>query len=48
MQRESITPELIRLREVEANLKAIEKWNGTMPQVTGGAMPFINVQPKGE
>lgn len=47
MQRESITPELIRLREVEARIKAIEKWNGTMPQVTGGTIPFINVQPDG-
>jgi regulator of protease activity HflC (stomatin/prohibitin superfamily) len=24
--------------------KAIEKWNGTLPQVTGGAMPFINIK----
>lgn len=47
MQREAITPELIRLREVEAKIKAIEKWNGTMPNVTGGAVPFINVQPEG-
>ena len=45
MQRESITPELIRLREVEAQIKAVEKWDGKMPQVSGGAMPFINVQP---
>ena len=33
---ESITPELIRY-------EAIQKWNGKMPQVTGGAMPFINL-----
>jgi regulator of protease activity HflC (stomatin/prohibitin superfamily) len=46
MQRESITPELIRLREVEARIKAIEKWDGKMPQVSGGAVPFINVQPE--
>jgi regulator of protease activity HflC (stomatin/prohibitin superfamily) len=25
-------------------LQAIAKWNGQMPQVTGGAMPFINLQ----
>lgn len=25
------------------NLQAIMKWNGIMPQVTGGAMPFINM-----
>jgi len=24
-------------------LRAIEKWNGVLPQVTGGATPFINV-----
>lgn len=24
-------------------LKAIEKWNGVLPQYTGGAMPFINL-----
>lgn len=24
-------------------IRAIEKWNGVMPQVTGGAMPFINL-----
>jgi hypothetical protein len=25
-------------------MKAIEKWNGVLPQYTGGgAMPFINV-----
>ncbi|HMT37933.1 MAG TPA: SPFH domain-containing protein [Thermomonas sp.] len=46
MQRESITPELIRRREVEARIKAIEKWDGKMPQVSGGAVPFINVQPE--
>ena len=26
-------------------LKAIEKWDGKMPQVTGGAAPFINLKP---
>ena len=25
-------------------LRALEKWNGTLPQVTGGAVPFINLQ----
>ncbi len=24
--------------------KALEKWNGTLPQVSGGATPFINLQ----
>jgi regulator of protease activity HflC (stomatin/prohibitin superfamily) len=44
LQRENISPDLIELRKIEANLKAIEKWNGIMPQVTGsGAVPFIGV-----
>ncbi len=43
-QRDIISRDLIELRKVEANLKAIEKWNGIMPQVTGnGSVPFIGV-----
>jgi prohibitin 2 len=45
LQREAITPELIELRRVEAQLRAIEKWNGQMPNVTSGAVPFISVDP---
>jgi len=44
LQRANISTDLIELRRVEANLKAIEKWNGILPQVTGaGAVPFIGV-----
>lgn len=44
LQRVSISPDLIELRKIEANLKAIEKWNGILPQVTGGGtVPFIGV-----
>jgi len=44
LQRANISTDLIELRKIEANLKAIEKWNGIMPQVTGaGAVPFIGV-----
>lgn len=44
LQRANISQDLIELRKVEANLKAIEKWNGILPQVTGGgAVPFIGV-----
>ena len=44
LQRANISSELIELRKVEANLKAIDKWNGILPQVTGGgAVPFIGV-----
>ncbi|NKE71519.1 prohibitin family protein [Candidatus Manganitrophus noduliformans] len=36
LQRETLTPILLQLR-------AIEKWDGKLPQVSGGAMPFIDV-----
>ncbi|MDH4163557.1 MAG: prohibitin family protein [Nitrospirota bacterium] len=41
LQKQAVSPELIRLREVEAQMKAIEKWDGKLPSVTGGAVPFI-------
>lgn len=44
LQKQEVTPELIELRRIEAELKAIEKWNGQLPNVTGGAVPFINVE----
>lgn len=44
LQKMNISPDLIELRKIEANLKAIEKWNGILPQVTGaGGIPFIGV-----
>jgi prohibitin 2 len=44
LQKANISMDLIELRKIEANLKAIEKWNGILPQVTGGgAIPFIGV-----
>jgi prohibitin 2 len=44
LQRANISPDLIELRKIEANLKAIEKWNGILPQVTGnGAVPFVGL-----
>lgn len=43
LQKEQITPDLIKLREIEARIAAIEKWNGIMPTVTGGVVPFIEV-----
>lgn len=44
LQKQEVTQELIELRQIEAQLKAIEKWDGKLPNVTGGATPFINVQ----
>jgi regulator of protease activity HflC (stomatin/prohibitin superfamily) len=29
--------------EAYVRMKAIEKWNGVLPQVSGGATPFINL-----
>ncbi len=49
LQRANISLDLIELRKVEANLRAIEKWNGVMPQVTGaGPVPFIGVGDTGK
>jgi len=44
LQRANISSDLIELRKIEANIKAIEKWNGVLPQVTGsGAVPLIGL-----
>jgi len=43
LQRQAVSHELVRLREVEAQMKAIDKWDGHLPNVTGGAVPFISV-----
>ncbi len=43
LQRANISRDLLELRKIEANLKAIEKWNGILPNVNSGAMPFIDV-----
>lgn len=44
LQKENVTPHLIKLRQIEASLKAIEKWDGHMPKVTSGAVPFIDAK----
>lgn len=43
IQKQEVTAELIRLREIETQRAAIEKWDGKLPQVTGGGVPFIPV-----
>lgn len=43
MQKQEITPDLIKLRQIEVQKMAIDKWNGIMPQVTGAAIPFIDI-----
>ena len=45
LQREVVSDNLIKLRQVEAQLKAIEKWDGKMPHYMGGEqMPFVMVR----
>jgi hypothetical protein len=43
LQRQAVSPERVRLREVEAQMKTIEKLDGHLPNVTGGAVPFVSV-----
>jgi regulator of protease activity HflC (stomatin/prohibitin superfamily) len=43
LQRQVISPELVKLRQIEAQMKAIDKWDGKLPNVTGGTVPFIQV-----
>lgn len=44
LQKAAVTPELLELRKIEMQSKAIDKWDGKMPQFTGSsAIPFIDV-----
>lgn len=42
--KKSVSAEIIRLKEIEAQMKAIKKWDGRMPSVTGGSMPMFNIK----
>ena len=44
LQKANVTRELVQLRQIEASIRAIDKWDGRMPQVTTGVLPFIDVQ----
>ena len=44
LQKQQVTPDLIRLREIEVQREAIAKWDGKLPTVTGGAMPFLDLR----
>jgi prohibitin 2 len=44
LQKENVTTPLVKLRQIEATLKAIEKWDGHMPKVTSSTVPFIDVK----
>ncbi len=43
MLAQSITPQVVELRRIDAFGEAIRKWNGVMPQVSSGALPFWDV-----
>ncbi len=43
LKKQEVTPELIQLKQIEVQEKALEKWDGKLPSVTGGATPFIDV-----
>jgi regulator of protease activity HflC (stomatin/prohibitin superfamily) len=44
LQKQNVSPDLIKLRQIEAQMSAIEKWDGVMPRVTGGALPFVDAK----
>lgn len=46
LQRQQVTAELLQLRKIENERDAIRKWDGKLPQVTGGTVPFIQVDTK--
>ncbi len=45
LQKEQITAQLLELRKIEVQGRAVEKWNGVMPQVvtSGGPVPMLDV-----
>ena len=45
LQKAQVTPQLIRLRQIEVQRAAVNKWNGVMPQVvtSGGPVPMLDV-----
>ncbi len=46
LQRQQITTDLLALRRIENEREAIRKWDGKLPNVTGGTVPFIQVNGK--
>lgn len=43
LKKQEVTPELVQLKQIEVQEKALEKWDGKLPAVTGGATPFIDL-----
>ncbi|AOW13234.1 hypothetical protein LPB72_06775 [Hydrogenophaga crassostreae] len=44
-KRLEIMPDLLQLTRLENEADAIKKWNGQMPQVTGGGAPLVQIKP---
>lgn len=45
LQKEQITPELLKLREIEVQREAINKWDGKLPYFNGGSVtPLVNIK----
>ncbi|MBO7745696.1 prohibitin family protein [Paenibacillus sp. MWE-103] len=47
LKKQEVTPELIQLKQIEVQEQAVEKWDGRLPSVTGGATPFIDLNALG-
>ncbi|WP_438432278.1 prohibitin family protein [Gorillibacterium sp. sgz500922] len=43
LKKQEVTTELIQLKQIEVQEKALDKWDGKLPTVTGGATPFIDL-----
>ena len=45
LQKGNVTPQLIKLRQIEAYKEAIRKWDGRLPRFAGGnVLPFIDLK----
>ncbi len=50
LKKQEVTPELVQLKQIEVQeraldvqLEAIKRWDGKLPNVTGGATPFVDI-----
>ena len=43
IKKESVTAELIELKKAETMIKAVEKWDGKLPNVVSSNIPFLNI-----
>ena len=43
VKKEAVNDNLIKLKQIEAQLSAIEKWDGVLPRMTGKAIPMVSL-----